>query len=240
MALETAWYDLVCYGIIGMALLGALWVLEMNEGASRRDFETTFASLLLSRPEDEVVVSVLHRGHVSTPQLWTSCWRGLHPFCLLVTRFLSFVIMLLFLLWDVLAYDASIFFYYTEWTIILVTIYFALGTIVSAHGCWRCFNKPLIHNGAKAEFLRRDVEETMSTNLIASNKLESQYVEEDFQQRAGFWGFIMQTIYQTCAGAAILTDIVFWVWGVIVPFLQNPHLRLSPVSITVAISLSGA
>ncbi|RZB49152.1 uncharacterized protein [Glycine max] len=230
MALETAWYDLVCYGIIGMALLGALWVLEMNEGASRRDFETTFASLLLSRPEDEVVVSVLHRGHVSTPQLWTSCWRGLHPFCLLVTRFLSFVIMLLFLLWDVLAYDASIFFYYTEWTIILVTIYFALGTIVSAHGCWRCFNKPLIHNGAKAEFLRRDVEETMSTNLIASNKLESQYVEEDFQQRAGFWGFIMQTIYQTCAGAAILTDIVFWVWGVIVPFLQNPHLRLSPLT----------
>ncbi|KAG5101625.1 hypothetical protein JHK84_046594 [Glycine max] len=112
---------------LGMALLGALWVLEMNEGASRRDFETTFASLLLSRPEDEVVVSVLHRGHVSTPQLWTSCWRGLHPFCLLVTRFLSFVIMLLFLLWDVLAYDASIFFYYTEWTIILVTIYFAVG-----------------------------------------------------------------------------------------------------------------
>ncbi|RZB42290.1 hypothetical protein D0Y65_053034 [Glycine soja] len=33
---------------------------------------------------------------------------------------------------------------------------------------------------------------------------------------------------QTCAGAAILTDIVFWVWGVIVPFLQIPHLRLSP------------
>lgn len=75
-------------------------------------------------------------------------------------------------------------------------LWFQLGTIVSAHGCWRCFNKPLIHNGAKAEFLRRDVEETMSTNLIASNKLESQYVEEDFQQRAGFWGFVMQTIYQ--------------------------------------------
>lgn len=111
---------LVCYGIVGIASLGALWAVEMNERASRRDFETTFASLLLSRPEDEVVVSVLHRGHVSTPQLWTSCWRGLHPFCLLVTRFLSFVIMLLFLLWDVLAYDASIFFYYTEYALLLL------------------------------------------------------------------------------------------------------------------------
>ncbi|KAG5055953.1 hypothetical protein JHK85_008463 [Glycine max] len=72
----------------------------------------------------------------------------------------------------------------------------SLGTIVSAYGCWRFFNKPVIQNGAKAEFLRRDVEETISTNLITSNKLESRYVEEDFQQRAGFWGFVMQTIYQ--------------------------------------------
>ncbi|KAH1259127.1 hypothetical protein GmHk_03G008674 [Glycine max] len=110
----------------------ALWAVEMNERASRRDFETTFASLLMK---------------------WS-------------------------------------------WTFILVTIYFALGTIVSAYGCWRFFNKPVIHNGAKAEFLRRDVEETISTNLITSNKLESRYVEEDFQQRAGFWGFVMQTIYQ--------------------------------------------
>ncbi|KAL5135791.1 hypothetical protein HKD37_03G008621 [Glycine soja] len=118
--------------VFGIASLGALWAVEMNERASRRDFETTFASLLMK---------------------WS-------------------------------------------WTFILVTIYFALGTIVSAYGCWRFFNKPVIHNGAKAEFLRRDVEETISTNLITSNKLESRYVEEDFQQRAGFWGFVMQTIYQ--------------------------------------------
>lgn len=38
---------LVCYGIVGIASLGALWAVEMNERASRRDFETTFASLLM-------------------------------------------------------------------------------------------------------------------------------------------------------------------------------------------------
>lgn len=38
---------LVCYGIVGIASLGALWAVEINERASRRDFETTFASLLL-------------------------------------------------------------------------------------------------------------------------------------------------------------------------------------------------
>lgn len=236
MALEIAWYDFVCFGIVGVAFVGALWVLGMSEGASKRDFDTTYESLLLSRPDDEVVVNVLPRGHVITLQLWTSCWRRLHPFCLLCTRFLSCVIMLMFLLWDVLVYDASIFIYYTEWTFTLVTIYFALGTIVSAYGCWQLFNKnPFIHNEAEAEFLRRDVEETMSTNLIASHekeakgsiKLESLYVQEKFQQRAGFWGYLMQTTYQTCAGAVILTDIVFW--GVIVPFLSISHLRLNPL-----------
>ncbi|CAJ1873960.1 unnamed protein product [Sphenostylis stenocarpa] len=235
MALETEWYDFVCFGIVGVAFLGALLMLGMNEGASQRDFETTYESLLLSRPDDEVVVDVLPRDHVSTSQLWTSCWRGLHPFWLLCTRFLSFVIMLLFLLWDVLLYDAKIFVYYTEWTFTLVIVYFALGTVASAYGCWKFFNKTHIHNGAKDEFLSRDVEETMPTNINAyqekeakgSIKLESRYIEEEFQQRAGFWGYLMQTTYQTCAGAAILTDVLFW--GVIVPFLSISHLRLSPL-----------
>jgi len=79
-----------------------------------------------------------------------------------------------------------------------------LGTIVSVYGCWRFLNKPLIHNVAKDEFMSRDVEETMSTNLNVyqekeakgSIKLESRYLEEEFRHRAGFWGYLMQTIYQ--------------------------------------------
>ncbi|KAK7337573.1 hypothetical protein VNO77_18155 [Canavalia gladiata] len=236
MALEVAWYDFVCFGIVGMAIVGALWVLGMNKEVSQRDYDSAYESLLLSRPNNEVVVNVLPTGHVSTSQLWTSCWRGLHPFYLLATRFLSFVIMLLFLVWDILKYDASIFIYYTEWTFTLVTIYFALGTVVSAYGCWQFYNKSPARNRVKEEFLKKDVEETISTNFIAYQeketkgfiKLQSRYVEEEFQQRAGFWGYLMQTTYQTCAGAAILTDIVFWC--VIVPFLTISHLRLSPLT----------
>ena len=115
MALEVAWYDIVCFGIVGVAFVGALWVLRLNEGASRRELESVYASLLVARPDNEVVVNVLPSGHVSTSQLWTSCWRGVHPLWLLATRFLSFVIMALFLAWDVLEYDASIFIYYTEY-----------------------------------------------------------------------------------------------------------------------------
>ncbi|XP_061366271.1 uncharacterized protein LOC133309505 [Gastrolobium bilobum] len=225
MGLEVAWYDFVCFGIVGAAFIGALFVLGMNERASQRDFDNMYVSLLLTRPDNEVTVNVLPRGHVSTSQLWTSCWRGLNPFYLLASRFLSFVIMLLILVWDILKYDASIFMYYTEWTFTLVTIYFALGTIVSAYGCWQFFKKPPVDNGGR----------TMSINSIAyqeketigSSTLQSRYVEDEFQQRTGFWGYVMQTTYQTSAGAAILTDIVFWC--VIVPFLSIARLRLNPL-----------
>jgi len=53
-----------------------------------------------------------------------------------------------------------------------------------------------------AEFLRRDLEE--STNSIAyreketksSIRLQSQYIQEEFNQRVGFWGYLMQITYQ--------------------------------------------
>ncbi|XP_057722836.1 uncharacterized protein LOC130936714 [Arachis stenosperma] len=210
MALEIEWYDIVCFGIVCVAFVGALWVLWMNEGASNRVFESMYESLLVTQPDNEVVVTVLPSGHVSTSQLWTSCWVGLNPFWLLLTRFLSFVIMVLFLAWDVVTYDATIFVYYTEWTFTLVIIYFGMGTMVSAHGCWNFCSKATIDS-------------VKQTN--GSVKLESRYAKVEFQQRAGFLGYLMQTTYQTCAGAVILTDVVFWV--VIVPFLSISHLRLN-------------
>ncbi|RZB85099.1 uncharacterized protein LOC114370301 isoform X1 [Glycine soja] len=241
-ALELEWYDFVCFGIVGLAFLGAIWVLWMHEGASQSKLGTLEENLLVGLQDSTgVVVNVVLRDRVigqvrSTPQLWTSCWRGLHPLFLLITRFLSFVVMAVLLPLDVREYDASIFVYYTEWTFTLVMIYFALGTIISAHGCWQYINKPPLQNGEMAEFLRRDLEE--STNSIAyreketksSIRLQSQYIQEEFNQRVGFWGYLMQITYQTSAGAIILTDIVFWC--VIVPFLSISHFQLNMLMVS--------
>ncbi|KAJ7973119.1 putative Transmembrane protein [Quillaja saponaria] len=234
MALEVKWYDFVCFVIVALAFIGALWVLWRKEGASKSDYNTMYESLLLSRPQNEVVVNVLPRGHVSTSQLWTVCWRGVHPLWLFGTRLLSFVILAGFLSWDVVDWNASIFIYYTEWTFTLVMLYFLLGSIVSAYGCWLLFKKPpTFNNRERVEFLKRDLEESISASPSSyreketknSIKLQNHYAEEEFQQRAGFWGYLLQTTYQTCAGAVILTDIVFWC--VIVPFLSNSHLGLN-------------
>ncbi|KAJ4727882.1 Protein rolling protein [Melia azedarach] len=233
MALVVYWYDFICFGIVAAAFIGSLWVLWRKEGASRCDDNTIYESLLASRQESDAFVRTTPRAHVGSYQLWTSCWKGVHPGWLLVTRFVSFVAMAGFLSWDIVEWDATIFVYYTEWTFTLVMVYFALGTVISAYGCWVYSKEHPLANGVKDEFLKRDEEEIITANTVTyrekeskgSIKLQSHYAEEEIQKRAGFWGYLMQTIYQTCGGAVILTDIVFWC--VIVPFLSNTHLGLN-------------
>ncbi|KAI9082660.1 hypothetical protein K1719_035529 [Acacia pycnantha] len=232
MALEVDWYDFVCFGIVGASLIGALWVLWTKEAVSRTQYDTRYESLLMTRPDNEVdATSSLPKAHVNASQLWTSCWPGFNPLWLLATRFTSFLVMAILLICDALKYGATIFYYYTEWTFTLIMIYFALASVVSAYGCWHSL-KPS-KQGAEADYLRRDLEERMSSNTATykeketrgSIKLQGLYAEEGFQQRAGFWGYLMQIIYQICGGAVIITDIVFWC--VIVPFLKIAHFDLN-------------
>ncbi|KAK8650633.1 hypothetical protein V6N13_140265 [Hibiscus sabdariffa] len=226
MALVVYWYGCICFGIVAAAFIGSLLVSWRKEGASRCENGTVYDCLLMARSDADSFVRATPRAHVGSCQLWTSCWKCVHPGWLVVTRFVSFVIMTGFLSWDTLEWDASIFVYYTEWTFALVMVYFALGTVFSAYGCWVCLNTPLPENGARDAFLKRDVEENVAENDVTDEiKLQSCHAQEEFQQRAGFWGYLMQTIYQTCAGAVILTDIVFWC--VLVPFLSNSHFGLN-------------
>ncbi|KAL6968695.1 hypothetical protein U1Q18_034492 [Sarracenia purpurea var. burkii] len=237
MRLVVRWYDFGCFGIVGVAFLGALYVIWSREGAAKCEDKSGYESLVVA-PLDcsrgYAAAGVTPRGHVSSTQLWTSCWRGLHPVWLLGLRLASFLVMSGFLAWDILYYDDSIFIYYTEWTFTLVIVYFAIGSIVSAHGCMIYYSKtPLCENGQTEVLLGRDVEESFSASAVtfrvkqisSTIKLQSHYNQEAIQQRAGFWGYLMQTAFQTCAGAVILTDLIFWC--VILPFLSGAHLQLN-------------
>ncbi|KAK4743796.1 hypothetical protein SAY87_010108 [Trapa incisa] len=235
MALDIEWYDFVCFGIVGVAFIGALWILYRHEGISGGSGISagdSFEGLLRSRRK-------LARtdGHVGTDCLWTSCWKGVHPGCLLVTRFVSFLAMVGFLYWDVMDSGASVFIYYTEWTFALVIVYFGLGTIVSAHGCWlhTIRKSSSAENKAIDDLPGIDPEESVSVTSndyngdgdagINGNKSTEDYGEEGFLGRAGFWGYLMQITYQTSAGAVVLTDIMFWC--IIAPFLSIAHVRLN-------------
>ncbi|KAJ6390323.1 hypothetical protein OIU77_024527 [Salix suchowensis] len=210
MALVIYWYDIVCFGIVAASLGVSFWVVWRRELASKCDDNIIYQSLLVARPDitDRTVVPAMPGNHVGSSQLWTSCWKQVHPGWLLATRSISFLVMAGLLWKDIVDWDATIFIYYTEWTFMLIMIYFALGTVMDEE-----------EDGTATSITYK---EKKSEGTIKSG---THCAEEAIRERAGFWGYLMQIIYQTCAGAVILTDIIFWC--VIVPFLSNSHLGLN-------------
>ncbi|KAL9675977.1 hypothetical protein QQ045_004187 [Rhodiola kirilowii] len=226
MALDLYWYDFICFGIVGFSTVGSIWVLLRKEGCREIGASTIYESLVANRPPQRSV------GYVCESDLWKSCWRGVSPFWLMGVRFVSCLIMLGFMCWDVYDWTSSIFAYYTEWTFSLVIVYFALGTVVSAYGCW-LHSTEIEPHGETNQFAATGLEEnrargtvTYLTKILKDHIwVRGHYAENDLHERAGFFGYVLQAVYQTCGGAVILTDIVFWC--VIFPFLSNAHFRLN-------------
>ncbi|PIA60829.1 hypothetical protein AQUCO_00300394v1 [Aquilegia coerulea] len=128
-----------------------------------------------------VLLSRIQKPHLNSSDLWIPCWKNLNPVWLLIYRALV-VFCMSWLLYEVtILYGAPVFFFYTQWTFMLVIVYFVLGTIISANGCWKY----------------------LKTAVVESE-------EDNVKERAGFWGYLMLILYQTSGGAVMLTDIVFW------------------------------
>ncbi|XP_042390829.1 uncharacterized protein LOC121982038 isoform X2 [Zingiber officinale] len=179
-----------------------------------------------------VSVSVISSGRADplrSSDLWLSCWKKASRFWLLGFRVVSLSI-LCFLLWQVLLLDRVFaFYFYTQWTFLLVIIYFLIASVISAYGCWM-YGKCATENDEANAFLKEDVVVDIPVTLNATNrnknasKSRSNYEHGYCQQKAGFWGYLMLIAYQTSAGAVVLTDIVFW--GLLVPFLTDEHFKL--------------
>ncbi|XP_076913930.1 uncharacterized protein LOC143572741 isoform X1 [Bidens hawaiensis] len=157
--------------------------------------------------------------------LWMPYWKNLHPIWLLIYRIFAFVSMAYLLYQTVTQFGFFVFFFYTQSACYSIFILISLGTVISAHGCWMLYNDHSlsIPNEEKDKFLKKDsipVEDSMAKDNEASIKLQMQ-----FNQEAGFWGNLMQNIYQTCAGAVLLTDIVFWC--LLLPFQTGDNFKLT-------------
>ncbi|KAJ6796109.1 Uncharacterized protein M6B38_221965 [Iris pallida] len=171
---------------------------------------------------------------VRSSDLWLPCWRRVHPVWLLLYRVLVLVPMLYLLYCMLLARGISAFYFYTQWTFALVIIYFLIATLISAHGCWIYSKGHSSEIESAKRLLEKDFEENLPATLTFKTntnrnitKLPNYHEEIEVDQTAGFLGYTMQIIYQTCAGAVMLTDIVFW--GVLLPFSSSDYFKLSLV-----------
>ncbi|KAL1827284.1 hypothetical protein ACET3Z_005696 [Daucus carota] len=145
--------------------------------------------------------------------LWLPCWKNLHPKWLLLYRVIAFCFMALLLCQTVVSFGPFICFYYTQWTVALVLVYFAIGVIVSARGCWTYPKEPLANNADREMLVAKDYSDSAHESTTDIKAVG----ENSIHQEAGALENLMQSIYHACGGAVMLTDLVFWFlllpWG---------------------------
>ncbi|KAK9747894.1 hypothetical protein RND81_02G021900 [Saponaria officinalis] len=162
-------------------------------------------------------------------EIWKPCIKGIHPCWLLGFRVCAFFVLLILLIVNAIVDGGSIFFYYTQWTFTLVTIYFGLGSVMSMYGCYEYHNKA---SGDRVHTEGFDSEiGDYITNFYAGTPMATKFTPDSRQPvdvprpTAGFWGYVLQIIFQMNAGAVLLTDMVFWF--IIVPFLTTKNYDLN-------------
>ncbi|CAL9183589.1 unnamed protein product [Musa hybrid cultivar] len=205
------------YWLNWRVLLCAIWVLSSMIIASILiwKFEGSNTETEGSSPESHYPLY--------EDELWRPCLTEVHPVWLLVFRLIAFAILLAFLIINVAVDGGGIFYYYTQWTFILVTIYFLLGSVLSVYGCNKYLRKV---TGDKVSVTRSDAEHgTYAAPVNGANGI----IQQSGVRAAGFWGNLFRVIFQTSAGAVMLTDCVFWL--IIFPFLAIRDYNLNFVLI---------
>ncbi|KAK8948034.1 hypothetical protein KSP40_PGU020321 [Platanthera guangdongensis] len=119
------------------------------------------------------------------------------------------------------------------WTFMLVTIYFGTGLLLSAYGCRQytseAYGRRIVRTKLNPEG-GLDLAPTSGETANRFHAMRNSTIEDGSNNRriAGFVGYLFQIIYQTNAGAVLLTDFVFWL--IIFPVLSMNDYGLSFVS----------
>ncbi|OMO80141.1 hypothetical protein COLO4_24213 [Corchorus olitorius] len=207
------WRFLICALFILTAIVVSailIWKYEGRKKSERQEGEDQ------SKPP----------GFLYEDEAWSTCLESIHPAWLLSFRVFAFIMLLALLLANVVIDGGGIFYFYTQWTFTLVTIYFGLGSAISIYGCGKRWGKAdndrADHSSLDSEqgtYVPPTLEDTEDAS-IHSKHLDS-HEAPYHPSRAGPWIYAFQIVYQTCAGAVMLTDSVFWF--ILYPFLSKDY-----------------
>uniref|UniRef100_A0A453E2E8 Uncharacterized protein n=1 Tax=Aegilops tauschii subsp. strangulata TaxID=200361 RepID=A0A453E2E8_AEGTS len=161
-------------------------------------------------------------GVVYLEDCWKPCLEEIHPAWLLAFRLVSFLFMASVLVSDVIVDGWTVFLYYTQWTFLLVTLYFGLGSVLSIYGCYRYACKTDKSDGDHGSYIIAPTGESTYDDSIKRSCFNKTH---DGREIAGFWGYLFQIMFQTNAGAVMLTDMVFWF--ILYPFLARNQYQMN-------------
>ncbi|KAK6118144.1 hypothetical protein DH2020_048128 [Rehmannia glutinosa] len=144
------------------------------------------------------------KDELKPSDLWAPCWKNLHPRWLLFYRAFAFAAMAFLLYQTVAAFG-----FFVD---------FCIG-----HGllCSMIHARKPDESGEGDKFLKKNSEEKERKGFI---KLELNHDPRPNEQ-LGFLENLLQIVYQTCAGAVMLTDIVFWC--LLLPFMTGENFQLT-------------
>ncbi|XP_004298953.1 PREDICTED: uncharacterized protein LOC101304573 isoform 1 [Fragaria vesca subsp. vesca] len=204
------WRVLLCSIWVMISLALSVLLIWRFEGL--RNSRRSNNSRVTQQEEEETI------GTLFEDETWRPCLKGIHPAWLLAFRLVAFVVLLVLLIITACVDGGTIFYFYTQWTFTLVTVYFGLGSLLSIRGCYRYHKKTA---GERVGNVELDTEQGTVEKSIVS------HVAQQNQPRhpAGILGYVFQIIFQMNAGAVILTDCVFWF--IIVPFLTIKDYNLN-------------
>ncbi|KAL9149607.1 hypothetical protein ABFS82_12G118800 [Erythranthe guttata] len=163
-------------------------------------------------------------------EVWGTCSKSVHPIWLLAYRIVAFSVLLALLLADIITNGVGKFYFYTEWTFTLVTIYFGLGSSVSIQGCLRyyhqvkpeqdCYNRTDAEGGSYIPPTLGEDSDMVSHTVSLNHQSETNH-----RTAASVQGYALQIVFQMCSGAVVLTDSIFWL--MIYPFLTAKDYRIN-------------
>ncbi|KAK8655463.1 hypothetical protein V6N13_108038 [Hibiscus sabdariffa] len=102
-------------------------------------------------------------GVLYEDEAWNTCLRSIHPAWLLSFRMFAFFMLLALLLANVAVDGTGIFYFYTQWTFTLVTIYFGFGSAISIYGCQKHWGKV---GGDRTDHISSDFEGTYAPPVL--------------------------------------------------------------------------
>ncbi|CAI0385975.1 unnamed protein product [Linum tenue] len=214
------WRFAICAAFLAVAIALAGFLIWKNEGSRESESESESVRRE-SRPPTA--------GSLYADEAWKTCLKTIHPGWLLGFRIIAFIVLFGLLAANTIRDGGGIFYFYTQWTFSLVTIYFVLGSAMSIYGCCKHCDASGGVDGERMDAERGTyVAPTLGGVVDSSNHIKGSAVHrEPFpeeKQTASAWGYIFQIIFQTCAGAVVLTDCVFWF--ILYPFLMAADFRL--------------
>ncbi|CAF1920379.1 hypothetical protein YC2023_019748 [Brassica napus] len=200
------WRVLLCAVWVLTPMVVALFVIWKYEDSSvetqREDVNDVGDS------EDNVVLCV--------DDAWRPCFEKIHPGWLLGFRILALCFLLATNIARLALRGWRIYYYYTQWTYTLIAIYFGMGSLLSVYGCFQ--HKKQLSTRLTADQVGNDAESGLRLPLNGEKMVLLEKSKASGSKTLRSSVHLFQIIFQMSAGAAVLTDSIYWT--VIFPFLS--------------------